>query len=73
MGTKKGFTPLFSPSTIRRAKTTALDGVPLGTEGGMNLIKGVIRYLEMPNVTTRLTLPLLYEEYGNRMYHRVSM
>ena len=38
MGTKKGFTPLSSPSTSRRAKTMASDGVPLGMVGGINLV-----------------------------------
>lgn len=38
MGTKKGFTPLSSPSTSRRAKTIPSDGVPQGMEGGMNLV-----------------------------------
>jgi len=41
MGTKKGFTPLSSPSTSRRAKTMPSDGVPQGMEGGMNLVSNV--------------------------------
>lgn len=41
MGTKKGFTPLSSPSTSRRAKTIASDGVPQGMVGGINLVWGM--------------------------------
>ena len=43
MGTRKGFTPLSSPPTSRRAKTIPFDGIPHGIEGGINLYQSVSR------------------------------
>jgi len=73
MGTKKGFTPLSSPSTNSRAHTMPSDDVPPGTEGGMNLVQHTMRYIESSSMDAERTSLHPYAECVNQTIRRVSV